>query len=265
MMSVPAHTAIVNPWVFGDAGQTGSPDSLPDLTKVNNVNVSAFIEIQSPNHGLGFLNSRLTTAQIDAMIVVNGMQAYNTTLSTLQAYINGGWANLLNSEANIVFPTFLPATLSSLNVATNGAVSYNSYPTLSVSGNLTAAQMTNLNTASVQVLAAPGAGFQYLVTGVYYEVLSTGHTAFATGGTVAVQYGTGGANTNYASSTTTAAFFQNATNFTIYTLGNINGTTGLASTTVANAALALGASANFTNGAGSSVNYIIYYQIIPVT
>ena len=41
------------------------------------------------------LLSRMTTAQRDALTAVNGMLIYNTTLSKLQGYEGGAWANLI--------------------------------------------------------------------------------------------------------------------------------------------------------------------------
>lgn len=264
-MSVPAYSALVNPQLLGDLQTVGGVSGLlPTPTQVAGVNVSAFLEIQSPTNALGFLNARLTTTQINAMTVVNGMQAYNSTLGQMQAYIAGGWSNLLNAEANLNFPAALPAATSTFNISTGGVVTYDTQPVLKFTGSLTAAQMTGLNTAAITIGVAPGAGFMYLVDGVFFEVLSTGHTAFATGGNVAVQYGSGAGNTNYASVVVANTFFNNATNFTISAAGNVNSTTGLASTVTNNAPIAIGSTVDFTAGAGSSVNYIVRYRIVPV-
>lgn len=264
-MSVPATSIEVNPWLFANPLTTvnGGPDGLPIPTQVNGINASALIELQSTTQA--FLLPRMTTAQIAAITTpVNGMIAFNSSVGSVDLYTGGGWDHLMFSANAFTWPTVNPASSASFLVSSGGVVTYDTQTLLTTSGTLSAAQMTNINTASVQVLAAAPAGFFYEVQDVLWNVISTGHTAFATGGNVYLQYNTGAANTNYASALIANTFFQNATNFAVNASGNINGTTGLDTTLIAAKALAIGGSANFTAGAGSSVNYVVRYRVVPI-
>lgn len=65
----------------------GTPISDDQVT-----NTSVALEIKSTTRA--FLNARMTTTERDALTAVNGMQIYNTTTDTMQAYIAGSWTDL---------------------------------------------------------------------------------------------------------------------------------------------------------------------------
>jgi hypothetical protein len=55
-------------------------------------NSSVGIEVSSTSKAI--LNSRMTSAERDALTAVNGMQIYNTTTDKFQGYANGSWVDL---------------------------------------------------------------------------------------------------------------------------------------------------------------------------
>lgn len=258
---------ITNPWLFGDTSTVaGIPDVEPTFTKVGGVDVSAMIEFQSTTKAP--LLTRQTSAQIAAITpVVDGMFTFNSDTGTIDLHTGGAWEHVLFASNAYTFPVALP-TVSGFPfvVSTGGVVTYDTNYPLTATGTLTNGQCIHLFDTAVSLIPTPGAGKIIEVGTVVWEVLSTGHTAFATGGAVSLIYGTTAAGTNFASSSTAAAFFQNAANFIISTLGNINGTTGLDSTLVVNQPVSVTcATQNFTAGAGSTIAYTIHYRIISAT
>jgi hypothetical protein len=70
----------------------GSTDAYAGFTKVGQQTVSAALEVKSILGGILF--PRMTTAQKNAMVVVDGMGLYDITLNSFQFRENGGWAVL---------------------------------------------------------------------------------------------------------------------------------------------------------------------------
>ncbi len=87
---------------------SGASDSIPGMTKLNGVTVSAALEVQST---LGaFLFPRMTTAQRDALLAIPGMQIYNSQTGAL---------NLRDNTNTWIVPAG-SGTVTSVNVATSG-------------------------------------------------------------------------------------------------------------------------------------------------
>lgn len=86
-------TKLDSPVLIGDdtTSATGVPQQLPSFTTDANGNpASALFEIQSTSKG--FLNARMTTAQVNAIAnPVDGLQVYDSTAKGLKLYANGAW------------------------------------------------------------------------------------------------------------------------------------------------------------------------------
>lgn len=67
----------------------GSADSIPQLTQLNGLPVSAALELQANDAAL--LLPRMTSAQRDLMRVADGMCIYNTDVGAIQFRENGIW------------------------------------------------------------------------------------------------------------------------------------------------------------------------------
>lgn len=142
-------------------------------------------------------------------------------------------------------------------------------PTLQyTSGNLNITAIQGMNAASVQVIAAPASGFMNIIQSFAIELIYGGSAA-ANGGAIYLQYGTGAANAHYATPIAgiPAAFVTGTTvNAAIATTGQINATTGLATSICGNSIICItNASGAFTGGGTSSINYYITYITVPIT
>lgn len=78
----------------------GSPDSIPEHTKVDFQPVDAALEIKSTSGGL--LLPRMTSAQRDDLVAAEGMTIYNTDTGRVDMYESGGWSALLSSDDPII-------------------------------------------------------------------------------------------------------------------------------------------------------------------
>lgn len=228
-MSVPS-SVIVNPWLFSNyvsqAGQ--SPDALPIPTTNNGSNVSALIELQSTTQG--FLLSRMTTAQRNALNPGNGLQIYNTTTNTLDVYINGAWNQF-------------------------------GVGTLQASGSITPVVWNAIQTQPVSLVPAAGAG-TLLIPDILVLELVYNSVAYLLGGNVYVEYGSGaGGNGNAATGTIPNTFIQGTASASILTTGIIGGANGLANANCVNQPLYLTASTNFTTG-NSTINWFLRYRVL---
>lgn len=96
-----------SPIVLGNPIHTsnGSVDTLPTITKVGGVPVNALLEIQSTTDG--FLFSRVTEAERDAMVAVNGLMVYNTSTDTLDIYAGGAWQHFNEMGGDITVNSIL--------------------------------------------------------------------------------------------------------------------------------------------------------------
>lgn len=102
--------------LIGDTVDTANSgtDSIPHLTTVNGVPVSASLEIQSQIGAL--LISRLTTAERDAMTVVNGMIIYNITTNMFNLRENGNWIELGAGNGDVTGPNgAIPNNIATFN------------------------------------------------------------------------------------------------------------------------------------------------------
>jgi hypothetical protein len=225
-------TTFTSGLLIGDTVATsgGSNDTLPTYTTSGGVPVSAALELQSTEGA--FLMPRMTTTQRDALTtVVNGMQVYNSTTDQLNIRAGGSWAAL-------------PTTAST---------------TLFTSVALDTAAVTGMFAAPETILAAPGAGYSYVVHRAVLQ-LNVGFIQFANGGDVNLCYGT--TQTDLASATIAAAFVNGAADAVIAVDGDINTTTGLALSVTENAALSLtNATGAFDTGNGDLVVYV-WYSIV---
>lgn len=177
--------------------------------------------------------------------------------STLQAIQDGTGRN-----------SALQLSTTTVNVNGTFQIGGTTYaPVTYLTGSLTQTQVNGMFAAPVTLLAAPGAGLMYVIQQLAIEIISTGHTQFAGGGNTYLQYGVTGAGTNYATPAAgiPAAFVNGAVNAAISAAGQINSTTGLATTVAANAAISItNASGAFTGGAGASINYYIVYTTVAI-
>src|ERR1700727_2546212 len=70
----------------------GGPDSIPSPTEVNGQPIDAVLELQSTTRGL--LVPRMTTAQRNLLVVVDGFIIYNLTTNDFNLYANGAWGSV---------------------------------------------------------------------------------------------------------------------------------------------------------------------------
>lgn len=219
----------------------GVPDVQPTLTRVtvNGVStpVCAVLEVQ----GGPLLLPRMTAAEIAALpqagsALTAGMQVFNSTTNSLVTYTAAAGANGVAGF-------------------TSGSVT--------VSGVLTAANITGMNAAPVLIIPAPAAGFAVLVN--WFELNFVRVASFAAGGAISLEYGNAAAAAGPLATGTIAAGALTAANNTI---SKTVGASLSAVNTAAVSGIALYISndtAAFTGGVGSTVNYTVNYVIVPVT
>ena len=190
----------------------------------------------------------------DLITCTNNGQGLTATLQPIQDGLGNSSAIQLSTVALNVVGTF------QVNGATYAPVNY-------LTGNILAATVDAMFVTPVSILPAPGTGLMYVIQSFAVEIISTGHTAFAGGGNVYLQYGVTGAGTNYATVHTgiPAAFVNGAVNAAISTTGQINATTGLVTTVAGNAPITMtNDTGAFTAGAGSSLNLYLTYITVAI-
>lgn len=172
-----------------------------------------------------FLVSRMTSAQVAALTLENGMIVYNTDDDEFNLAQGGTWSN------------FSP----------------NATQTETVS--ITSPQLLGMFNAPVNILPAPGAGKAIIVTNVIFDyVFNT--TAYQAGGTIQLFYG---AKTATASSALPAAALTAGAG-TVTTGASV--TTQRNAADVANAAITLSNNtAAFTTGDGTA-KVTVFYTLI---
>lgn len=212
----------------------GSPDGVPTITKVGGVPIAAALEVQST---LGaFVLPRMTTAQKTALSanltvkqLVPGMQVFDTDLNAVSTYANGGWSTGASQEANLA---------------------------------LTAANITGMNGAAIQVIAAPGAG-KIIIVNKFFISFTAGGVAFTGGGTgIALQYAAGVYNAaDLASELISAATITTNTNNFASGIGHSLGATALTTANATNAPIYITSQGAFAAGNGTA-NLKVWYTII---
>lgn len=215
----------------------GAQQTIPSLTKVGGVAVSAALEIQSTTGTL--LLPRLTQAQITALqtptqTTVDGMMVYNSTSSSFNLFAGG---------------SVLPVGGASIQYAT---------------GTLTLANLQGMFGAAVTLIAAPGAGKQIVVHGFGLNAIF-GSAAFTNGGAIYLIYGTTGAATTFATSSTAipATFLTTfAANQSDFSAGP--SVAAITSANAVNKAVSItNATAAFAVGTGATASWFVWYSIIP--
>jgi hypothetical protein len=218
-----------NAILVGDKGTNGAT---PTPTKVGANRCSAVLELQSTTRG--FLPPRMTTAQIAAIpYPVNGMRAYDTTLQADAVYVNGAW------------------------------VTQNTGPTgdLYASGVLTAVQINDIYNTAVVLIAAPGAGKAIIVKNYLLEINSDG-TPFTAGGAIGLQYGNAG-HAGLAVSSTIAATLLTGAGVDRLSSGSGVITNAITANYVDTTVAITNATAVFAGGGLSTVNWKIWYSVVP--
>lgn len=202
------------------------------------------------------------------------------TLASTGALVNG---HLLQASgtAGLVSDTgySTPAADASANadasviaapMSSNGAkgLSFSNVLPRYASGSLTLAQFNLLYTTPIELIPAPGAGFMSVVLQFGVEWVY-GSAAPTSGGALYLEYGNTAHGTNYATPVAgiPAAFFTGlSASSAISCLGQINSTSGLATSVCGNAAVNLtNATAVFATGTGGSLNWYVWYMIVPIT
>lgn len=226
-------TTFTSSVLIGDAGSNAanvSSDSLPVLTEVGGVAVSAALEIQSTLGTL--LIPRMTTAQKTALTTVaEGMIVYDTDLDSFNYYQAGAWV----SQAPIQY----------------------------LSGTMTAAEFNGAYGAPHLILAAQGGNTLIKVIDFALE-LDYNANAYAAGGPASLQYGATVHGAGVLVTTAIAeASFTGAVADTVYDCAKAavvgttasTGNTGLywSNTTAA-----------FTTG-DSPINWYLWYSVITLT
>jgi len=135
-------------------------------------------------------------------------------------------------------------------------------------GSFTLGQVLAAYTTPVELIPAPGANFMVVILQFCLELIY-GSAAYANGGAAYLQYGATAHGTNYATPVAgipAAIFTGLAASTAVSALGNINTTTGLATSVAGNAAITYtNATANFITGTGGSARWYAWYQIVPIT
>jgi hypothetical protein len=219
--------------LFYDTGAFGATAS---MTKVAGVPVSAAVEIQSTQGAL--LLPRMTTTQRLAMTtVVDGMEVYDSTLGAFFVRTGTAWVQ--------------GASATSIQYA---------------SGTLTNAELRTTFSAPTALLAAPAAGFMYVVNGFLLS-LTYGATPapFVGGGNILLQYGVAsnpGAGFVASGAIPSSMLTGAAVNKSSYVSGSIT------STTTANGAAApiaiTNATVDFTVGTNGTASWKLWYSLVPV-
>jgi hypothetical protein len=220
--------------LIGDSGSApGVSDSSAQLTTVNNVPISAALEVQSTLGG--FVPPRMTTAQINAIATpCVGMQVYDNTIGVSKTY-----------KSYVGFPA-----------SSNFFAVTNSWITVS----LTATQIYGMRTP-FQLAPPPGVGFFYYVNS--WAVLGIGGSvSFTGGGTLFLEY-EAGVEAAASISGTTLTDPLNNTYFQAAGLA-VGGGGVFISTDINNLPLLIANNGGaFANGNGSAIIYI-NYSILPV-
>lgn len=162
----------------------GSPDSVPTLTQVGGKPVSAALEIQSTLGSL--LIPRMTTAQRNALNVVNGFMIYNTSTNTFDIYQSGSWSSISDAELD----TSAQFVLATANVLFTNAQSI---------GALTTGILKNTVSVSTGTLSTAVAGTDYYSPGNPTTLTTNApskHNIFV-GTLCGNNTGTGGQNTGF--------------------------------------------------------------------
>jgi hypothetical protein len=167
------------------------------------------------------------------------------------------------------------ATTTSIALSSNasGALSFSLTGSNYATGTLSAANINNMFTTGIQLLAAPGAGFAIIVD--YFVLELVGATSFAAGGAVYLNYSTTGHGTTLATQVmpVTAITAASSNNTICSASGLISNNPAAASsvgvqlisTSVANQVIAItNATQLFTTGTGTA-RWYIWYSVIPVS
>ena len=214
---------------------TGSFGSVPTMTKVGAVPVSAAVEIQSTLGAL--LLPRMTTAQRNALVtVVDGMEVYDSTVGSVFTRAGSAWVQSAGAQG----------------------VQY-------VSGTLTAAQVNSLYTLGISLIAAQGAHTSIIIQGLALERVSDG-TAFTGGGNITLQFTTTTHAGGIAVTPTIPATFLTAAAAAGVSLYTFVSGASLAATNASyvNTPVCIAAAtADFAAGGASTVNWKIWYSVIP--
>src|SRR5882724_533845 len=170
---------------------------------------------------------------------VNGMEYYNTVLGVIREYINGTWFSA-------------------------GATTGFRY----VTGTITTANILAMNGAAVAIpgLPAPGAGMMYVINSFALE-LTFNSVAYANGGVVFLQYGSGAATTaNSATPIAGTGVTAAVVNSGSSDIGSTSGqTVGITSLNAANKQMFITNNTVTFITANSGATYYNSYSIIPVT
>lgn len=160
------------------------------------------------------------------------------------------------------------ASTTSIPLASNtsGTLSFANTGLIYASGTLSAASIVLLNTTPVKLIDAPGAGFIIVIQQFGLELVFNS-TPYTLGGNVYLIYGNAGGGSNYATTRTNIpnTFLQQSASAFITTSGTVNDTTGLTTTTAANAQVAITCDTQQFSGGNSTVNWYCWYSIVPIT
>lgn len=178
------------------------------------------------------------------------------------------------SPGNFTYPTTdasanADATTIAVPMSSNGSkvLSFANTLTRYASGNISLANFNLLYTTPIEIIPAPGAGFMNVVTMFGVEWVY-GSAAPTSGGALYLQYGNTAHGSNFATPAAgiPAAFFTGlSASSAITALGQINTTTGLATSVCGNAAITVtNATGVFATGTGGSMNWYVWYQIVPI-
>lgn len=125
---------------------------------------------------------------------------------------------------------------------------------------LTPAQVVTASTAGVALLPAPGAGNTIVVLNAILNTLSTGNTAYSSGGVPVIQYGATatGAGTSATAALTAAEVTAAANAVTQVAGASLAGATG-----ISGLGIFLGVkTGNFAGGTGTNLVFTINYMIL---
>lgn len=132
-------------------------------------------------------------------------------------------------------------------------------------GTLTAAQILTMFGTALEILPDLAAGYMYVVDKLVLETEYDG-VAFGAGGTIALNYGTAAAGTNYAAATVASTFLTAGFVDQVTSSAGVFGGGVLSTTVVDGVALSLtNAAAAFTLGTGAVITYHVDYKVVPVT
>jgi hypothetical protein len=213
---------------IGDVGQYGALDY---PTEVGGEPISAALEIKSTTRGS--VLARMTTAQAVAIAVPTaGMEVFNTDTQSIAVYTTSGWRDQVGPTG-----------------------------TQYMSGVLTAAQINDMYTTGISLIPAQGANTAIVVTGFLLE-LDSDTVVFTGGGAIGLQYGDAG-HAGLAVSATIAATLL--TGAGVDRMSFVSGTvTNAVTANYVNTPVAItNATGVFAAGGTSTVNWKIWYSIVP--